>query len=237
VFDIVMTLNLLLAPEPVETKRVIFADPVGGGSVEALLVALGAQLKVQRVMYPLPDETARGYVPAPSLMRRRHADLWQALTADERARSLLVAGPTAAYLAPVLGEEATTLVAVPDPSEVTASASGAWRSVLGPFPELDEVPEEAGSEAERDRWMDRIRAATSELELVRAEVAGITMEVAAGVGLRPKAASKAAAAAASVVGNEEGTRPRNGPQHWIDEALYSLSRTPERHRPRKDRRR
>jgi hypothetical protein len=229
-----VTLNLLLAADSAE-RKVIFADPAGGGSVEALLAALAPRLTVRRVMYPLPDETARGYVPAPALMRQRHADLWHALSADDRAKSLLVAGPTAAYLAPALGEEATTVVAVHDPG--SARASGAWRSVLGPFPELDEIPEEAGSERERDRWVDRLRAATSQLELVRADVAGVTVEIARRVGLGPKAASKAAAVAASAARDEQGPRSRNEPPHWLDMALYSLSRAPEQDRPRKPRRR
>src|SRR5919106_429940 len=105
-----MTLHLFLATQPLERKTVIFADPAapampgagrsaGGDSSEPVLAGLVSQLEVQHVMFPLPDQTTWRHVAPPSLMRERHADLWHALSADERTRVLLVAGPTATYLA------------------------------------------------------------------------------------------------------------------------------------------
>lgn len=245
-----MTLNLLLAPQPLDRKVIIFADPFapasvsgaraspGGGSVEPLLAGVLSHVEAQRVMFPLPDETTQRHAAPPSLIRGRYTDLWQALSADERSRVLLIAGPTAAYLAPVLGSGASTLVAVRDPKQAMDPAWEAWRRVLGAFPELDEIPEEAGSEDERDRWFDRIRTATSQLELVRAtDATGVTTEVALGVGLSPKAASNAATLAAAADAAPEGPRHRDKPPHWLDEALYSLSRTPEPPRARKRRQR
>jgi hypothetical protein len=228
-----MTLNLLLAAEPVEGDAVIFADP-SAVVVEAVVAGLVPQLEVQRLMFPLPDETTRRHVPAPSLLRGRHADLWHALSAEERARALLLAGETAAYLAPVLKPAAGTLVAVPDPQE----APGAWRSVLGAFAELDEVPEEAGSEAERDRWLDRVNTAAARLTLVRdPDPADVTLEVAARLGLGPKQAKRAATATGSAWAHRSRSRRRNGRAHWLDEHLYRLSGPVERQLPRKQRRR
>jgi hypothetical protein len=233
-----MTLNLLLARQPRERETLILADPYApaassgawpspaNGSVEPLVSGLVSQLSAsQRVVFPLPHETARRYVPQPSLMRSRHADLWHALTAQEHARALLVAGPTAAYLAPVVGGEPITLVAVPDPSEVAAPARGGWRFVLGPFPDLDDVPEEDASED--DLWLDRIRAATSQLELVRAtDLEAITTEVAVGIGLGPKQAARAAAVASTAGKDRYRSRRRDTPAHRLDQLLYSLTRPP-----------
>jgi hypothetical protein len=231
-----MTLNLLLGRRPTEGKAVILADPVGG-SIEPALAGLISQLgEVQRVMFPLPDDTTRRHLAPPSLMRSKHSDLWHALGADERSRVLLVAGPTATYLAPVVGPEATAVVAVCDPGK--APTGGGWRSVLGPFPELDDVPGEAGSGQERDRWLDRVRTATSQLELVQgADVAAITKAVAARVGLGPKAAARAATVAASAGTDADCSRPRDKPAPWLDEVIYSLASPPKQERRRQRRRR
>ena len=240
-----MTLNLFLARRSSERKTVIFADPAAlgnvpgvwrsaGGSLEPVLSGLASGLNaVQRVMYPLPDDTTQRYTAPPPLVRSRHADLWHALSAEERQSVLLVAGPTATYLAPVIGAEATALVAVRDPREAILPAWGGWRSVLGPFPELDEVPEEAGSEEERDRWVDRIREATSELRLVRAtDLTGITREVAAALALGPRVAARAAAAAVEVGAGADVSRHRAGLPQWLDEVLYELGRPPKQRRRR-----
>ena len=243
-----MTLNLFLARRSTERKTVIFADPAAlgnvpgvwrsaGGSLEPVLSGLASELNaVQRVMYPLPDDTTRRYIAPPPLVRSRHADLWHAISRKERESVLLVAGPTATYLAPVIGAEATALVVVRDPREAILPASGGWRSVLGPFPELDEVPEEAGSEAERDRWVDRIRQATSEVRLVRAtDLAGITREVAAALALGPRVAERAAVAAMEVGGEADVSRHRVGPPQWLDEVLYALGMPPKQRRPKERR--
>lgn len=231
-----MALNLLLTRRPPGRKTVIFADPAGD-SVEPLLAGLFSELgAVRRVMFPSRDDTLPPDRSPPALVRRRYADLWHALSAEERARVLVVAGPTAAYLAPVIGSDAaTTLVAVGDPKEAPAPEWGAWPCVLGPFPELDEVPQVAGSKQERERWLDRIRTATSELELVRAsDLAGITKQVAAAVGLGPQRAARAGTAAASFGAN--GFSRGDEPPHWLDELLYSLSKSlkqqPEKRGPR-----
>jgi hypothetical protein len=206
-----------------------------------LLAGLTAQLgEIHQVMFPLPDDTTQRHLAPPPLIRSRHADLWHALSTDERTRVLLVAGPTAGYLAPAVEGGATTIAAMPDPRQAIAPGVSAWRSILGAFPELDEVPEEAGSEEERDRWRNRIRAATSQIELVRAtDLAGITRRVATGVGLGPKAAARAATAAApaDAHGDGNGSPHRDKPAHWLDELIYSLTSPPDRQRPQQRRRR
>src|SRR6266511_3656347 len=178
-----MTLNLLLARSPTGGEPVIFDDP-SQRSVEPLLPGLMRLADAERLMFPLPHETAHRHVTPPTLMRSRHFDLWNALRADERARVVLVAGPTAGYLARLVGERATTIVAVPEPTAAIPRDWSVWRSVLGPLPELDEVPEEAESPEERARWAERIREATARLDLVRAtDFASIADEVARGMGL------------------------------------------------------
>ena len=141
------------------------------------------------------------------------------------------------YLAPVIGAEATALVVVRDPREAILPASGGWRSVLGPFPELDEVPEEAGSEAERDRWVDRIRQATRARSgsFAPPTSAGITREVAAALALGPRVAERAAVAAMEVGGEADVSRHRVGPPQWLDEVLYALGMPPKQRRPKERR--
>jgi len=231
-----MTLNLLLSRRRHAGNPVILADPTGE-SIEPAVAGLISELgDIQLVVFPLPDDTTRRHSAPSSLTRSRHADLWHALRTDERSRVLLAAGPTAAFLAPVMGPDAKTVVAVCDPRK--ASAGGAWRAVLGPFPELDEVPEEAGCEKERDRWLSRVRAATSRLELVRgADIAPLTRTVAAELGLGPKAAARAATAAASAGTAGDGSRKRDKPAHWLDEMIYSLTSAPNEEPPPRSRRR
>jgi hypothetical protein len=227
-----MTLSLLLAQRPSKRRPVVLADPAGA-SIEPLLAGLIGQLgETRRLMFPLPDETTRRHVSPASLVRSRHADLWHGLSADERIRVRVVAGPTAAYIAPLVEGGATTIVEMPDPGRI----KDAWRSVLGPFADLDEVPEEPGSEEERDRWLDRIRTATSQFEMIRAaDVASLTMEVAAGLGLGPKGRERAATLATSTAGDTDGPRGRDRPGHWLDGALYELSRPPDGQGPGKRR--
>lgn len=233
-----MTLNLLLSRRRADGDAIIFADPLEGG-IEPVLAGLVSQLgDVHRVMFPLPDETTRRHVPPPSLLRRRHADLWHALSEDERSRAVLIAGPTAAYLAPVLGPSARTFVAVRDPREAAGPVAGAWRPVLGPFADLDDVPEAVESDAERDEWVDRIRAATGGLDLVRvSDIAGVAAEVAGRLGLRPRAVAAAASVAAAEAEDVGDAPRRDGSVDWLDEALFSLSSPPEPQLPRKARRR
>src|SRR3954453_23253737 len=151
-----MPLSLILAPAPPDGGPVIFADPAGV-SVEALLAGLLSQLgPAARAVFPLPDETTRRHVVPPALTRSRHADLWHALSGDERERALLLAGPTAAYLAPAVGAGVRVVVCVRDPQAAVAPPLGAWRSILGAFSSLDELPAETESEEERSSWRERI---------------------------------------------------------------------------------
>jgi len=231
-----MTLNLLLSRRRHAGNPVILADPTGE-SIEPAVAALSSELgKIQHVVFPLPDDTTRRHLAPASVTRSRHADLWHALSTDERSRVLLAAGPTAAFLAPVMGPVAITVVAVCDPRK--ASVEGCWRAVLGPFSELDDPPDEAGSEKERERWLSRVRAATSRLELVRgADIAPLTRTVAAELGLGPKAAARAATAAASAGTAGDGSRKRDKPAHWLDEMIYSLTSAPNEEPPARSRRR
>src|SRR4051794_27953501 len=98
-----MPLSLILASAPRDGGPVIFADPAGAG-VDALVAGLTPHLgPVRHAVFPLPDDTTRRHLVPPVLTRSRHADLWHALTEEERASAVLVAGPSAAHLAPVAG--------------------------------------------------------------------------------------------------------------------------------------
>lgn len=232
-----MTLNLLLGPRPGEHEPVILADPAARTLEPTLAGVMGQLGDVQRVIFPLPDNLTRRQESPPSLTRDRHAALWHALSDEERTRVLFAAGPTAMYLAPAVEPEAHVLVAVSDPRCFSSESSSAWRAVLGPFPELDEIPEDSGSKQERDQWLDRVRTAVSRYELVRVgEVEDVTLRVAEAVGLGAKQAARAAAVAASAIGDAYGG-PRNDPGHWLDQALYSLSPPPAQRPARKRRRR
>jgi hypothetical protein len=214
-----MTISLLISRQP--RGALVLADPAGVGA-EAVLAGLASQLEAQRLIFPLADQLPQRLVPPPSLMRSRHADLWHALSEERRNRVRLVAGPTAALLAPLMPTGAEVLVALPDPGE--RQGSGLWRSVLGAFPELDEVAEAPESDRDRERWLGRIREATSRLALVRvADRSDLAMEVAAALGLSPKRAARLAAAAEAGGGP---ARLEGQTMHWIDELLYSLCRPP-----------
>jgi hypothetical protein len=213
-----MTLTLLMAratgPGPV-----IFADP-DGKSIEATLAAVIPGLDdVRRLIFPLPDETTRRVATPPTLMRSRHEALWHALSAAERSRVVLAAGETAAYLAP-LQEGAITIAAIPDPA---AARRDAWRAVLGPFPELDEVPDEPESTEERQRWSDLVGSATQSLELVRAtDHAAVAGRVATALGLGGQRAARLARRASADI-EAPGSKDKRGPVHWLNEQLYSLT--------------
>ena len=188
-----MTLNLLLAQSRPSHGTVILADP-SDAMVEAVLAGLIPQLgAVERVMFPARDDVRPPDRSPPMLVRRKYADLWRGLSAHERDHTLLVAGPTAAYLAPLIGRGA--------PPRSSWSATRARRScqvglVAGsarPVSELDQAPAEPASEEEREVWRDRVRGATSPLRLVRDCSAGeITSLIGAAVGLGPKRAARAA---------------------------------------------
>jgi hypothetical protein len=227
-----MTLTLLVAKQAPAERPVLLADPLGR-IVHALLDSLTAPLgRVERLVFPLPDDTTRRHEAPPSLIRSRHSDLWHALDGDERRRVVLAAGPTAGYLGPAVEGGTTMIVAVPHPTQAAARRMSAWRSIVGAFPELDEIPDELESVTERAEWLDRLKAATSNVELIRAtDTLAVATAVAAGLGLglRPKAADRAAriASAGATRHREEGARST----HWLDEALYSI--TPDRReRPR-----
>ena len=135
-----MTLNLLLAQSRPSHATVILADP-SDAMVEAVLAGLIPQLgAVERVMFPARDDARPPDRSPPMLVRRKYADLWHGLSAHERDHTLLVAGPTAAYLAPLIGREVTTLVVVRDARAAIVPSGGSWPALLGPFPELDEAP-------------------------------------------------------------------------------------------------
>jgi hypothetical protein len=220
-----MPLSMLVAREPMERPPLVFADPTAV-CIEPLLTALIPGLgPVHRVVFPLPDDTTRRYFAPPRLVRSRHADLWYALNEDERQRALLLAGPSAAYLTPALGAGATVIVAVSRPNAMATPGRGAWRAVLGAFPSLDELPDDVAAEEERGRWLERIRADTAALELVRTtDLDAITREVGLELGLRPKVAERAGLEAKSAGPDPNRVRERSG--HWVDEILYSLGRPP-----------
>jgi hypothetical protein len=226
-----LTLNLLLTQEPAD-KTVVFADPVSGGKprrarkggtamTESVIAGLSQGLSVaNRLVFPLPDQISRRYTLPPALMRARHADLWHALSSDERKRVALAAGPTAAFLSPAIGRRATTIVAVGNPTASRMAEGGAWRMVLGPFPELDDVPDDADAE-----WRERVLDATSAFKLIRrTEIAGIATEVATLLGLGPKAAFRAGETASSVATLIDRPAKRDNPAHWLDELLLESAR-------------
>jgi hypothetical protein len=223
-----MTLSLLLNREVATRGRLILSHPSPAG-LESILSGLERQLgETERLVFPLPYETTRRHIVPPVLMRRRHADLWHALRAEEREATALVAGPTAAFLAPVVGEQATTIVAIPDPQGPGSAQAGFWRLVLGPFPELDEIPGELAVEADRDRWSELIGSAAGGLDLIRADdPASLARRVAAGLGLGQRAARRAARTTIAAMEHGSDDRPRAGSGQWIDEILYSFSVEPD----------
>jgi hypothetical protein len=229
-----MTLTLLVGPDP-GRDAVIFADPAGDALEPVLAGLIGGLGDVRRLVFPLPDETTRRHLTPPPLLRSRHADLWHGLSADERSRVVLAAGESAAYLAP-LADTATTIVAVREPAMTSMPPGGASRAVLGPFAELDEVPEEPGSDAERDDWIERVGAATDRFRLVRpGDHAALAAAVAVELGFGPQRAARVGRVAASS-GAAAGSGRRDRPVHWLDQALYELSAEPEQPPPRKRRR-
>lgn len=218
-----MTISLLISRQP--RNAVVLADP-GGVSVEPVLAGLASQLEARRLFYPLSDRLPQRLVPPPSLMRARHADLWHALSEDRRNRVRLAAGPTAAFLAPLMPPATEVLVVLPDRNEGGAGRE-LWRSVLGAFPEIDEAPDEPGSDEERERWVERIRDALSGLALIRiTDLSGVAMELGVSLGLSPKRSARLATAVEAAGAGGGATPERDGPMHWIDEVLYSLSRPP-----------
>jgi hypothetical protein len=219
-----MTISLLISRQP--HGAVLLADPAGV-SVEPVLAGVASQLDARRVIFPLSDRFPQRLVPPPSLMRGRHADLWHGLSEHRRDRVRLVAGPTAAFLAPLVPPDTPVLVALPDPMERRDAGRELWRSVLGAFPELDEAPDETGSGEERELWLTRIREAMSEVALVRVtDLNDLALELGASLGLSPKRSARLAnvAEAAGAGGGARGDGDE--PIHWLDEALYSMSRPP-----------
>lgn len=221
-----MTLILLMAPDPSQ-GTVILADPAGGADLDRLVAGLTAALgDVRPLLFPLPDETTRRHETPAALARSRHADLWFGLSSDERSRVVLAAGPSTAYLAPVVEPDPLTIVAVRDPDDPRTPA-GAWRAVLGAFGELDEVPDAPASSAERKRWLERVSAAARQFRLLRAtDPALIAGEVATAVGLGPQRAVRAARLASANGPSRRIKARRDRPVHWLDQELYALSAPP-----------
>ena len=221
-----MTLNLLLAQSRPSQGTVILADP-SDAMVEAVLAGLIPQLgAVERIMFPARDDARPPDRSPPMLVRRKYADLWRGLSAHERDHTLLVAGPTAAYLAPLIGRAVTALVVVRDPRAAIVPSGGSWPALLGPFPELDRAPAEPASEKVRETWRNRVRGATSPLRLVRDCSPGeITSLIGVAVGLGPKRAARAASVADSA--DADTSRRPDRTVHWLDELLYSLGASPD----------
>jgi hypothetical protein len=97
-----------------ETKRppTVLADTPGSISAEAAKALTSSSVSCRRLLFAAPPlgSTAES-------VRRWHRDLWNGLDASDRRRVVLVAGETAQYLAPLLGEETRVFAFVDDPVE------------------------------------------------------------------------------------------------------------------------
>lgn len=104
------TLELLLFSARDHADTLLLPQPRGTGAADIARSLLEGVSDARRRLLPAPGPDA-----GVSAQRAWHRDAWLAMRASERDAVALVTGPTAGYLAPVLGDSARTVVFVRDP--------------------------------------------------------------------------------------------------------------------------
>jgi hypothetical protein len=93
-----------------QSDTVLLPQPRGTGAEDIARALLEGVADAERRLLPAPGPDA-----GVSTQRAWHRDAWLAMPAAERDAVALATGPTAGYLAPVLGDSARTVVLVRDP--------------------------------------------------------------------------------------------------------------------------
>jgi hypothetical protein len=172
-------LEIVLAQSPSRRRPTIVADTPGSISAAVARALTASAVSCTRLVFAGPPHTT-----APETLRRWHRDLWNGFDPSDRRRVVLVAGSSAQYSAPVLGE-ATPVVAFVEDAVNAAVAIGLKplalahvaekrsraavlvnaqsRALLGPWYDLAEFPVGKSPPPDADEW----RAALFEDVLAR----------------------------------------------------------------------
>jgi hypothetical protein len=176
------TLQLLLGDaERAEGERIVLFPEIPEAAVEPISHSLlDAAQGGHRLLLPAPGPDA-----AVDTQRAWHVDMWRARPKADRDAVVFVAGMTAAYLAPVLGDAARTVAIIREPLDAVTSAPDrlpklralerladlppgpppAWarrianpqsRALLAPWHDPEKLPVSPGPAADAEHWRDAL---------------------------------------------------------------------------------
>lgn len=206
-------LELLIANE--EWPVPIVVPQLPGTRVDRVVgAALESVTSGRRVLLPAPPPDASWVDP-----RDWHADAWHSLSDDERSRIALATGPTAAFIAQLLGAGAELLVSATDPITAVGSlpvpvprlhsapdqladgkvaalrqiSNPQSRALLSPWHRTDELPLLRGDAGETDRWLGLLDEVLARMTTFAPDELGkLAEQLTSRLRCSPKLATKAA---------------------------------------------
>jgi hypothetical protein len=240
------------------TLQLVFADPSVSASGRTLIVPQLPGTGADRLVSAVFDATRRRrrLLPAPPpdapppQLRAWHRDAWLALGETAASTLLVATGPTAAHLAPVLGDRALTVALVREPLAVLGAVDAGgvpvkrigaalageepaevlrrWsnpqsRALLAPWHDTDDLALGVGPPEDAERWRELLFGDVLSRVTVTADAEAFARRVGATLGSARKRAVRIAAALA-----EDGPAVRRDPGQdemlrsvsWLDAELY-----------------
>jgi hypothetical protein len=165
-------LEIVLGLTAARRRAVVIADTPGSNSAAVAGALTACSVSCRRLVFSSPPHTA-----TQEAISRWHRDLWATLPASDRRRIVLVAGATAQYVAPLIGDEIRMVAFVDDPVEaslalglksrqledavqdngrrtrrVASQLNAQSRALLGPWHDTDGFPVSDGPPADADEW-------------------------------------------------------------------------------------
>jgi hypothetical protein len=240
------------------TLQLVFAEPSVRGPDRTLIVPQLPGTGADRLVSAVFDATSgrRRLLPAPppdappSQLRAWHRDAWLALGETVASTLLVATGPTAAHLAPALGDRALTVALVREPlavlgamdpggvpvKRIRAALAGEeppavlrrWsnpqsRALLAPWHDADDLAPGAGPPEDAERWRELLFGDVLSRVTVTSDAEAFARRVGVTLGSARKRAVRIAAALA-----DDGPRVRGDPGEvemlrsvsWLDAELY-----------------
>jgi hypothetical protein len=172
-------LEIVLGQTPAEAKPTVVADTPGSNSASATRALTASAISCTRLVFAAPSYTA-----VPAVVRRWHRDLWNVMPTSDRRRVVVVAGRSAHYLAPLIGDDVRIVAFVEDATEAAVAlglkvrmldqlkaaaekgdrlprsimplVNAQSRALLGPWYDLDDFPVSEGPPPDADVWRARL---------------------------------------------------------------------------------
>jgi hypothetical protein len=169
-------LEIVLGLTVARRRAVVIADTPGSNSAAVAGALTACAVSCRRLVFFAPPQTA-----SREAISRWHRDLWSTVSPSDRRRILLVAGDTAQYLAPLIGDETRIVAFVDEPVEASLALglksrqleeavqnngrrtrriayqlNAQSRALLGPWHDTDGFPVSDGPPGDADRWREAL---------------------------------------------------------------------------------